>query len=818
MIINNIFYLFNGFILLKHALASSISPVSLKTFALKSLNEKLKENPVPFKIVTRIFPHIFDEKMSLQQSGFNLVFYNYPIPNKEIDLSNLNINRIPLALTEKMTEIVSLDLSKNENLCLDEKWLYQISDKLKELTLKECYFCEDHLKVIASLKSLESLNISGSRGLNINSPHFITILKKLKHLSISNCKLDSKAFEIIHSNASRLEFLNFSSNDLSRLSFENPNVFPAFKETLKVLKLENCGLKSNHLERFFVYNNLEEIDLSNNNFSKIDEKTVEKLFGFSQNIEMDISSPRIMNKKNKLNWEIHTKQLKIVSLNNCQITFEPFATKLFDIEHLEELRISDNTVVLNLKSILKSPARNSLKALEIISCNGLKPKNLKSLTIFPKLEKLDASYIEFEDQLENFELGCSKETLQELNIKSSKLTIHGFKAITDCPKLKKLDASYNEKFENTLEGFELGKSKETLEELNIERSKLNSNDLKAITDCPKLEKLNASYNRFENIGANFTLGRSKNTLKELNLECSNLNINGLKAITDCPKLEKLNVSHCVFKNISESFELGCSKKSLKELNVKNTEFNLYGLKAITDCPKLEKLNASENCFENINADFKLGCSKKTLKELNVSTSKLNANSLKEFTDCPRLEILNASNNSFRDIFEGFELGCSKESLKELAIYSSKLNFNGLKAITDCPKLEILDARYNEFRDILKKFQLGRSKESLKVIYIQNSRLNIYGLNAITDCPKLKILDACYNNFEKSPEHFKLGRSKESLRLFDLSHTSLDLSALAKIGKCLQLRHLFFQGNNADKETIKNDKQYCSIRSIIKLVK
>lgn len=367
--------LINCLVLISQTQAGSIdtsafqSSPSVKTLALQTVKETVQLNPIFYRILERIYPNIFNPNSRLELSGLSYVFLidDKPLPTTECNLSDMDIERIPMLLAKKMTDVEKLDLSENKNLKLNEEWFKNFFTKLKELSLKNCDLKEGDLEIIANLNSLEKLNISGNKNFKADSLHFIKILNNLNHLDISDCNLDHKALKLIYSNAPKLESLNFSLNNLSNFSFKNRSDFPKFKETLKILKLINCKLTGSDLEKFFIFDNLEYIDLSNNIFSNIDEKIVEKLFNsevqnsYIPNAKRARLDTEFTNINPKLSYEIYTSKLRAIGLNNCGIKSEMFVSKLFELENLETLRISNNQVKFNFDEILKKKQARILK-------------------------------------------------------------------------------------------------------------------------------------------------------------------------------------------------------------------------------------------------------------------------------------------------------------------------------------------------------------------------------------------------------------------------------------------------------------------------
>lgn len=617
------------------------SPLSLKECSLNAIANNIQNKDI-YEISKRMYPHIFDEDTSLQNSGFTNIFF-YEIPcNKEINLSGMNLERIPIALAKKMRKVQKLNLSYGQRWNLNEEWFKQFSTNLKELSLSNCMIKNCDFESINNLTKLESLIISGNANLNFNSPHFISLLKRLKHLDVSYCYLNDDSINILFEHATELESLNLNGH--GKIVFSEQIQKDRFKN-LKVLKLVECNLKAKDLERILVPYNLEEIDFSSNDFSEISENVIQKLFAFKNNDEDNDKFETPERKNFLLNGQNRKRNcLRVIGLNNCQIGSKKFVKKLFEIPSLETLDLSGNYLNFDFSDIVQDSSKSNLKSLKLNFSKISGFKNLYSLTNFPLLEKLNISYNNFSEIPNNFTLGCSRNSLKEINIKLAKLNQNGLKAITNCPKLERLIVCWN-RFGNIPERFTFGCSKDTLTNLNIELCTLNYNGLKAITDCSKLQTLGATWNQFDNVPEGFTFGCSKDSLKEIHLgECS-LNLEALKAISDCSKLERLYVNGNSFRNMPEHFTFGRARHSLKEIDLYKCNLNIHGLKLITDCPKLEKLKISCNSLSEISNDFTFGSSKNSLKHLFVFGDILNCHSLKAIANCTKLKSLNIIKNS-----------------------------------------------------------------------------------------------------------------------------------------------------------------------------
>ena len=596
-----------------------------------------------------------------------------------------------------------------------------------------------------NMSKIESLNISNNPNLRINSEHFIKILNQLPHLDVSSCGLTGSDLKIILTNSPNLESLNFSGNKLE--SFFNSNSYIT-SNNLKVLKLSNCHLKANNLEHIFEFCNLEEIDLSCNDFSGLTREIIEKLFPTAQSNEIDFTISPVK----RIKIESPLDKLKNIKLNNCSITSREFVTKLFDINGLKALDLSENCLNFNSMDTVKiGKSRESLNILKMRKCGILSAENLILLIDIPKLAKLDISGNNFKDFNENFKLGCSSNSLEELNVDNCHLNKRGLRVITDCPKLVKLSASNN----NFKAPFSLGLSTKSLKEVKMQTSQLDINGLRAFSECTKLEKLDFSFNNFDEIHYKFSLKQVKETLKEVIIRNSSLTVSLVNEIFDCPNLESLDLSYSNLQTINNKrFKLGRSKNSLKVIDVSNSRLHPFSLKIISGCSKLEKLNASYNWFGKLKSNIEFGNAKESLKELDIKHCNLSTDGLKAIFNFSKLEKLDISLNKLGDAIEPFTLGCSIESLKEIYANNSNLNYFELKAISDCRNLEKLNVSFNDFSTIQKNFEFGLAKNSLKDLNLQAVKANKYILNALMACTKLKALNLTQNNFENLDEIYQ----------------------------------------------------------------
>lgn len=784
------------------------NPFRLEDMAIASVRNSI-ENRRIVDILEKIYPNIFTTEESLTASGFMNVICNKKIPISRIDLSNLKIERIPESIVDRISNLEILDLSGNPSIKLNEEWFNKIikRNNILELSLNNCNLTETDLDVIYKIKTLQKLNISQNVNLNVKKDGFRRILKRLKHLNISNCDLDFEDLQFIFENAENLNSLDYSCNSLDHpfryLSITNENL----KNSLESLKLSFCSLTASDLEHIFVFENLREIDLSGNFFSVIDSRLIKRMFvnkvakKFNSTVNKFLDyGYSFLNNKLLRNYgsersdyqDIFLDNLRKVNLENCKIDSPEFIENLFNLEKLEYLNISKNILSLDFRNSHEYKSKNSLKALNMSKCKRFDENVFMRLSEFKYLEYLDISECEFDGLSESFTLGSLANSLIHLNVSCNSWNLNGLKAITECTKLNYLDASFND-FRNVPTELNLKELKNTLRETHLSSCGLNLKFLEKLTLCKEIKKLSLSKNLFSDISTKFSFKNLTRSLISLNIDNCFLDLNGLKAITKCTKLAYLSAWRNRFSDIESGFDLGNLKYSLKEANFGFSKLNEHGLHALTKCVKLKKLNVSNCHFIDLPDKISLDSLKNSLEELIIDNCCLQESHFKSITDCTRLKYLDAKCNNFGNLPVNFELGVSKNSLECLILNNCGLKSESIKAITDCKKLERLLISQNNFGKITPDIEFGCSKESLIELWANSSNMDHFGLSLITDCPKLQKLYALDNNFKRIPNFFRFGRSIYSLKDLDLSWSKLNANGLEAVFECSKLENLVAKG-------------------------
>lgn len=549
-------------------------------------------NKETLKIASRIYPNIFSPWISPEQSGiYNFLYFDIP-GNKEIDLSEMYLSKIPIEIGNRMNKIKVLNLSKNFNLKMQHDWFKVFYSNLKDLSLEYCNLSDIDIEIIKNCKSLERLNISGNSNLNLDSESFKEVLKNLIHLNVSNCSLTEKMLLSIFKKGRNLISLILNSNDLSGFFVEKPDIPEAIRLNLRILELSGCKLKFQNLENIFIFRNLEELDVSGNDFSQACSDSIKTVFDtYRAKFEMENFPERtdlqnFSNPKIEISDCLSAGKLKVLKMSYCKIHSKKLFEGLLDMKGLETLYLIGNFLSFSLKDTVNCKAKNSLKKV-ILSYSGINSIDfLRNITNFENLEILDISSNTFENVPDDFSLGCSKNSLKNVRIGNCKLNYNGLKAFLECSALESLDVSWNN-LKNLPTDFQLGAAKNSLKELNVSCCLLNYSDLKLLTSYSKLQILNISFNNFENTPEYFELGNSKNCLTDLDIHNSRINYNCLKALTECCKLERLLLQGNDLRNsVPLTFTFGLMKSSLRHLEVHDCNSSIIFLKAIEECTKL----------------------------------------------------------------------------------------------------------------------------------------------------------------------------------------------------------------------------------------
>lgn len=747
-------------------LTAEDDPWILVNFSAMELNENSAEDEL--KIMKRLCPDENIENLNLFLSSSTDTLPQSKITERlslieNLDLTGLNIKRISIKLCKQLKNVKVLNLSLNPSIKMHENWIEYFYENLEELNLRNCFLNNTVFDTLKNFKRLQKLNISGTFNLNLASESFIHILKNLKYLDVSSCRLSTSDFLSIITKNESLNSLIFSNNNLSLIN----NI--EFRNGSLVVAIDNIEY--------------EESPKTTTSFDLVDNKktilleTVEKLY-------------HLLGK------------LKDLDLKNCSIDCERFIRMLFQLPYLETLALSKNSINYDYFNI---SSNGLLKRLELSNCGIDKADTLKTFVCFENLQVLNISHNNFKHLDYSFHVGYSS-SLVQLNISNCQLQADALCALTCCQYLKALNVSGN-CFEDMKLGFDFWWLRFNLLELNISNCKLGVDGLHAVVfQLEKLQKLNISSNCFEDINSYiFLVNEMMPELLELDISNCALNKGIIGNFTVFPKLQKLNASfNSKTCHRGEILTLGCSKASLIKLKLESCKLKAKDLKEISSCTQLQKLNVAKNKLHRLDESFEWGNLSETLVDLNMSTSNLTSKGFESVIKLSKLKYLNASDN-FLHSFNLASFGKLEEILVKLSLSHCFLNGQIFEALSKFKALKYLDIPYNDFEKIIPKdFASGYLKDTLVELDISNCNLNKWHFeNIIAKFSNLQGLYFSGNHLEDMTNDFDLGNLKETLSLLDVSNCNLSLEGMKKFTHFSNLQKFSISYNTCLKDLTEN---------------
>ena len=354
----------------------------------------------------------------LNKEKFEKVLYEV-LNNQEEDYKNLNIDSPLLEIVSKTKDF--------------DKYAIYISQKnIDEYGLKDQY------KIIFNKSNIKfsSINYVYNDETKLNYLKDLGIIFK----NIRKIRLEYNGYD---------EIIEESHNSNSNIIINTLNLFPNINQF--VLRDNKNIIK--FLESV-IFNNLKELDLSNNKISDI--KVLEKL-KFDKLEKLDLSSNKISEISALENANF--KELKELNLSWNKIS-DIKVLKCVKFHYLEKLDLSMNEI--SDISILENVNFKKLKELDL-SDNKISDIKVLDKIKFNELEKIDFSYNKISDISKLGNIYFKK--LKELDLSGNHISEVVKIKKENCGKLEKLDLSYN-KIKNierlkSLKNvrFELGKNK-----------------------------------------------------------------------------------------------------------------------------------------------------------------------------------------------------------------------------------------------------------------------------------------------------------------------------------------------------------------------
>lgn len=732
------------------------------------------------------------EKMEVMSSAESINLYKQLINQKVLenvellDLTGLNIEYLPYSIFSQMKNLKKLNLSGNKGINLDSLAFKVIYQQLVELNISNCNIGKESFSSVCCCSNLKKLDVSNNSNIRFSEHNLDELKDSLKHLEIENCNLSTKDMVEITKFGS-LEVLNTSNNFLEAF-FEAPD-YGNLNGTLLRFKASGVGMGLQGFSKIQNFSQIKLLDVSNNDLHE--ELPVYNFFmrilRWIISIILSIFRIQKPTENRSLLFGSLASQLTNFNISRANLSIDQLE-EILDFESIQVLCCSYNDFSKLCSSFKIGKAKNSLREVNFSNCNASQQKLLEEILDCRCISKIDISNNRFAIEYNKLVFGSAKKSLKWLNAIRSGVKVRLFiETLSKFEMLEHLDLSQNAfQLDDSYKPINIlfnannvqsvfGNLKTTLKHLAISDSQIRNDFdfLYSVTDCAVLESLDISRNKFSQFPKNFKFGSSAKTLKYLNMNgCSLEDIHTLKTITDLNALESISLDNNLFLEL-ENPEFGTSLNSLKKISlVKSGICSLSILKAIATCKTLETLDLSENDLSEKSSSFR-----------SLDSSYLSQD------------------------LKNFDFTFSKLSLKNIKMSGCKLSSETvLRSIFDCSNLKILDLSHNQFSELSDNFTLGKSQESLETLNLcSNSFESPEVLKKITDFKKLRHLYLSGNNFSGKFDNFSFGISKSSLKVLEMNRCYMtDLDLFKAITSCQALETLSIAENKFSFENLNFD--------------
>merc|ERR1719341_1259186 len=230
----------------------------------------------------------------------------------------------------------------------------------------------------------------------------------------------------------------------------------------------------------------------------------------------------------------------------------------------------------------------------------------------------------------------------------------------------------------------LGKCSATLEDLDLDGTKISGEGLESLPVLKQLETVNLQACFYlTNTGLLQLLSKCSATLKDLNLDMNQISGEGLESIPLLEQLEKVNLGNCnKLKNASVLQLLAKCSAALKDLNLAGTGIRGEGLESLPVLKQLEIVNlvGCRNLTDAGLLQLLAKCSA-TLKELRLYGTKISGEGLESIPVLKQLEEItlrfckNLTNTGLLQVLTK----CSA-TLKDLDMCATEISGEGLEGL------------------------------------------------------------------------------------------------------------------------------------------
>ena len=416
------------------------------------------------------------------------------------------------------------------------------------------------LSIINGIENLNYLDISNNNILisdtNLSNLIYLKVFKFSTTNSLTALNLNFSFFE-------ELEEIDLSNNDLSTAS----NNYFVDVAQLKKVNLRNAHLKSLEIIKDLVY--LEELDLSDND---LNGQIIEYFIGDKiqpKNLKMSNVSLKYFRNMNIL------KSLKFLDINRNFISDINYSI-LEGFVKLEYLDLSFNKI----ESLEDENSREDENVLYFLKCKELKYLNLRK-TFEQKLSNL----------ILNFYFKVDTAILSENNFDNFPLFCQTDAANYDSCYVRVIHLDFNKIKEILKDDLVL---LENLEYLNLENNLIENIEDNSFESLTVLETLILSFNRLQNLPSG--IFNNLVNLKLIDLKSNNLSFIESFTFNNLNKLESIDLSNNSIYRIKEySFNL---LVNLKDLFLENEINMAIELNSFNRFDSIQNIYVSRRILDN----------------------------------------------------------------------------------------------------------------------------------------------------------------------------------------------------------------------------